>query len=231
MTKGGWPEALCFFKIPLYFHFVIKALTKLTHRKLSVAPLLQDEARLIELIAQGSEYAFTKLYDHYRPLIYSVAFRMLKSRELSEEILQDVFVKVWIKREELSEIKHFRNYIFFMARNLVFDRLKKQSYETGPLPTAGTNAAVSDADNRLLHQEYQLLLDKAILQLTDQQAQVYRLAKIEGLSHEQIAGRLHIKRSTVKRHVADALCSIRQYLKTHPGLDLSGLVVLLYIIS
>ena len=201
------------------------------------APLLPDEARLIELIAQGSEYAFTKLYDHYRPLIYSVAFRMLKSRDLSEEILQDVFVKVWIKRNELPKIQHFRGYIFFMARNLVFDRMKKQSYEAGALAAAGNNGAASGAvdgvgaDNRLLQQEYQLLLDKAIDQLTEQQAQIYRLAKIEGLSHEEIAGQLHIKRSTVKRHVADALREIRHYLKTYPGLGLGGVFILLYIIS
>ena len=197
---------------------------------------MPDEARLIELIAQGSEYAFTKLYDHYRPLIYSVAYRMLKSRDLADEILQDVFVKVWIKRNELPNIRHFRGYIFFMARNLVFDRLKKQSYEAGAMAAAGderaaSGDAVSGADNRLLQQEYQLLLDKAIDQLTVQQAQIYRLAKIEGLSHEEIAGQLHIKRSTVKRHVSDALREIRHFLKTYPGLDLGGVIILLYIIS
>ena len=197
---------------------------------MTVAPLLQDEAHLIELVTEGSEYAFTKLYDHYRPLIYSVAFRMLKSRDLAEEILQDVFVKIWIKRADLPGIKNFRNYIFFMARNLVFDHLKKRAYETRPLSAAETDAAVSDADNRLLQQEYQLLLDRAIDQLTGQQAHIYRMAKIEGFSHEEIAVQLHIKRSTVKRHVSDALCSIRHYLKEHPGLSLGGAFLLLFII-
>jgi len=192
-------------------------------------PLLQDESHLISLVSQDSEYAFTKLYDHYRPLIYSVAFRMLRSRELSEEILQDVFVKIWLKRGELSEIKQFRNYIFFMARNLVFDRLKKQAYESHPLPTTDTGPFISDTDNRLLQQEYQSIMDKAIDQLTDQQAFIYRLAKVEGLSHEEIAVRLHIKRSTVKRHVSDALRAIRFYLKEHPELCMGAAFLLLYI--
>ena len=154
---------------------------------------------------------------------------MLRSRELSEEILQDVFVKIWLKRGELSEIKQFRNYIFFMARNLVFDRLKKQAYESHPLPTTETGSFISDTDNRLLQQEYQSIMDKAIDQLTDQQAFIYRLAKVEGLSHEEIAVRLHIKRSTVKRHVSDALRSIRFYLKEHPELCIGAAFLLLYI--
>src|ERR1700755_2020207 len=83
-----------------------------------------------QLLADGSEYAFTQLFDHYRAKVYSIAWHFLKSPILAEEIVQDVFMKIWLKRQDLKEIQNTENYLFILTRNLIFDRMKGLSYET-----------------------------------------------------------------------------------------------------
>ena len=88
-----------------------------------------NEYELLRQLGAGSEYAFTRLFDHYRGTIYGVALKFLKSPVLAEEIVQDVFLKVWHKREEMAGVKNLDAYLFIMARNFIFDRIKKMSYE------------------------------------------------------------------------------------------------------
>ena len=82
------------------------------------------------MLKNGQEEAFTELFNYYRPAIYDVASRFLQSHALAEEMVQDVFLKVWLKRAEMSAIRNFNGYLFIMARNMIFDRIKKISYET-----------------------------------------------------------------------------------------------------
>lgn len=134
---------------------------------------------------------------------------------MAEEIVQDTFLKVWLKRGEALSILDFEAYLFTMTRNLVFDRLKKISYELDAKQALPTGPAYTeDADHRLRHHQYQQLLQAAINQLPPQQKQVYELAKVEGLSHEAIARKLNLARPTVKKHMALALQFIRQFLSS-----------------
>lgn len=168
------------------------------------------------MLADGSEYAFAKLYDHYRGKVYSVAWHFLKSPALAEEIVQDVFMKIWLKRQEFREVQQSENYLFVLARNLVLDRLRALSYEADSQrawPTRETYA--DDADHRLRHHQCAELLSEAVDRLPQRQREVYRMAKIQGLSQEAIAGELQLSRLTVKKHMAEALKFIRKYLGRH----------------
>lgn len=170
----------------------------------------------LNLLAQGSEYAFTQLFDHYRARIFSVALRFLKSRELAEEVVQEVFLKVWARRDEMVKVLNFEGYLFTMTRNEVFDRIKDIAKET----TAKREFAygirqVNDADHSLIEKQYEDLLQDAVDQLPPQQKQIFQLAKTEGLSHQAIAEQLDISRLTVKTHMAKALQTIRQSLHHH----------------
>jgi RNA polymerase sigma-70 factor (family 1) len=175
-----------------------------------------DEKRVLELLSQGSEYAFTQLFDRYRARIYSVSLRYLRSPVLAEEILQEVFLKIWIKRESLPQVLQFEAYLFAMARNLIFDGIKDLAEETTALKEFTRQFSSSHtSDNPLVEKQYEELLQKAVNQLPPQQKQIFRLAKIEGLSHQAIAEKLNISRLTVKRHMATALQSIRLQLQHH----------------
>ena len=175
-----------------------------------------DEKQVLEQLQQGSEYAFTQLFDHYSKQILHTALRFLKSRELAEEVVQEVFLKVWMRREDVSRADNFEGYLFTMARNQIFDGIKLIAKETTKkMEFARGVQNVSGTDDQLIEKQYQELLLKAVDLLPPQQKQVFNLAKVEGLSHQAIAEQLHISRLTVKAHMAKALQNIRQILQRH----------------
>lgn len=168
------------------------------------------------MLGGGSEYAFAKLYDYYRGKVYSVAWHFLKSPALAEEIVQDVFMKVWLKRQDFRDIQQPENYLFILARNLVLDRLRALSYEAAAQKGLPASTGITeDCDHRLRHHQCSALLSEAVNRLPQRQREVYRMAKMEGLSQEAIAGELQLSRLTVKKHMAEALKFIRKYLGRH----------------
>jgi RNA polymerase sigma-70 factor (family 1) len=175
-----------------------------------------EERRILEQLAQGNAFAFTLLFHHYRGRVYAVALRFLKSPELAEEIVQEVFLKVWTKRQDLLNIANFEAYLFTMARNIVFDFVKDLAREA--VKKKDFNDILRDgvgADQPLIEEQYDKLLQEVVSQLPPQQKQIFRLARVEGLSHQAIAEELHISRLTVKAHMAKALRTIRQNLQHH----------------
>lgn len=170
--------------------------------------------KVLELLAEGSQPAFNQLFDYYRARIYNAALRFLKSRELAEEVVQEVFLKVWLRREEWVRVLHFESYLFTMTRNQIFDGLKKLAQESAAKREfTHTIQPVNDTDNSLIERQYEELLLEVVNQLPPQQKQIFRLARIEGMSHQAIAEQLHISRLTVKTHMAKALHAIRQNLQ------------------
>ena len=176
---------------------------------------IHNEDELLFQLKNGDQEAFSRLFNHYRPVVYNVAYKFLKSPVLAEEIVQDVFLKIWLKRNEMDAIKDFNAYLFIMARNFVFDRIKKMSYETEARSVLKTETFFIDDTEYLVRQhECQQLLKEAIELLPPQQKSVYNLAKVEGLSQERIAEQMKLSKLTVKKHMAMALQAIRKYLDT-----------------
>ncbi len=172
-----------------------------------------NEPEILQRLKEGSESAFTQLFERYRVKLYSVAFKFLKSSVLAEETVQDVFLKIWLKRSELPVIKNFEGYLFIMGRNFIFDRIKKMAYEkVAQTNWNGETAFTEDAEYLIRRHQCELLLQKAIELLPPQQKQVYSLARKEGMSHEKIAEHMKLSRVTVKTHMAKALQNIRRYL-------------------
>ena len=175
-----------------------------------------DEKDDLKLLAQGNEGAFTRLFDHYRVRIFCVALKFLKSRVLAEEVVQEVFLKVWTRREQMADKLNFEGYLFTMARNQVFDGIKLIAKETTTKKEFALGVQhVVGTDHPLIEKQYQELLLEAVEQLPPQQRQIFQLAKIDGLSHQAIAEQLHISRLTVKTHMAKALQTIRLTLGRH----------------
>lgn len=175
-----------------------------------------NEYDLLRQLGTGSEYAFTRLFNKYRGTIYGVALKFLRSPVLAEEIVQDVFLKVWHKREEIALVKRLDAYLFIMARNIIFDRMKKISYEAADeISNLKEQSSADDTEYLVRQHQCQELLQQAINMLPVQQRQVYRFAKLEGLSHEIIAEKMQLSRHTVKKHMAMALQTIRKHIESH----------------
>lgn len=183
-----------------------------------LAAPLDNEIELLCRVAKGDETAFRLFFDHYWGKIYSVALSLTKSAELSEEIVQDVFLKIWLKKEQLPSIKKFESYLFIVARNHILNQLRsKSSYHpfTTHLEQYFTASVVSPEQEMLLKETNQLVY-QALEQLPPRQREIYQLSRNEGLDANTIARQLGISKLTVKSHMTKALQFIRHYLQPFP---------------
>jgi RNA polymerase sigma-70 factor (family 1) len=176
-----------------------------------------NEPELLRLTAAGSESAFKTLFDAYWDHIYSVAFHLTKSVPLAEDMVQDIFLKIWNHREKLSAIEDFDNYLFIIARNHIYNTLEKeQRHHRLRQPLLDwLDDQRETPEQHLLLKESTELFHQAIARLTPQQQAVWKMTRDQGLSHDQVAGELNISRNTVRNHIVNSLKSIREYLDGH----------------
>lgn len=181
-----------------------------------------EESTLISLLAQNSEYAFQLVFDRYRDNIYKVSMMYVKSPVIAEEIVQDVFLKLWFQRKNLAEIRSLESWLFTLTKNITLNCLRKIAYEWTAKEKWVKQNELSEntADHKLLNAEYRQLLQQAIDNLSPQQRQVYTLAKEQGLSYEAISEQLSISPLTVKTHMSRALASMRLFLKQNADLSI-----------
>jgi RNA polymerase sigma-70 factor (ECF subfamily) len=187
-----------------------------------------NEQKLIQLVAQSDEIAFGRLFDHYRNKIYTVALNLTHSTTVAEEIVEDVFLKVWSRRSTLNEIGNFNAYIYVIARNETYKILKQIGKNYKVVLLAEMDACLIDnrTDEYLISKEMTSLLQKAIDRLPHQQKQVYKLIKDGDLKRGEVAELLQIQPETVKFHLAQAMKNIRAYCMLHLSSSL-GLMLFL----
>ena len=177
------------------------------------------ERELLLCVSRGDEGAFTQLFNAYHQRLGLYVYRLTESRPLTQEIVQDVFVRVWLRREALSSVSSFNAYLFTAARNHTLNALKQVARQrSGQAQLEATLGALSSEPSDSDHgdidpvEDYRLLLDKAVEKLPGQQQKVYLLHRRQGLSHAEIALQLNLSVETVKKHMSLALRAIRQDL-------------------
>jgi RNA polymerase sigma-70 factor (family 1) len=182
---------------------------------------IYDEAQVLRSLAKGSEYAFTQLVHRYQARVFAAAFQILKSRENAQEIVQEVFCKVWTDREPFLRAENHEAYIFVMARNLALKFLRRLYNERSRQFqfTLEHSRVDTTAEHLLQEREYTEILKKTLDLLPPQQKQVYYLSKFEYMSHEEIAQKMSISAWTVSNHMKSALKFIRQRLDTVIGFN------------
>lgn len=190
---------------------------------------LHNETELLTAIATGSERAFATLFHAYRDKVYSAAFRLTHSGFLAEEVVQDVFLKLWVKREVLLEIAGFEDYLFIMTRNHVFSALKRMARQQQLVDDLQLEQPVAENTtyNRMLDLEIEEIVHQAVELLPAQQKQVYLMSKEQELKRDEIAKKLRISSETVKTHLARALRHIRAYSKLKLEISISWLLFFL----
>lgn len=171
------------------------------------------EKELLSLLAQGDEIAFTKLFYSYKDKLYSFLIHVTGSPDAAQDVLQDVFLKVWKDRQVFVGVDNLNAYLFRMAQNHAINGLRRQS-RTALILTeiAREERADHTAETILSGKEVQALLQQAVGRLTPQQRQVFELSRNQGLKYEEIAAQLNISVSTVRNHMVQALKQIREYI-------------------
>jgi RNA polymerase sigma-70 factor (ECF subfamily) len=179
---------------------------------------LYNENALLERVAQGDESAFRIVFDHYRDAIFAFALKVTRHESIAEEIVQDVFLKIWINRSGLGDVRNFADFLYIIARNHTFNSLRSLARERKLLIDTSADLQIAGVSTEaiIVQRDYDRLLLQAVAQLPPQQKLVYTLGRQQGLSREEIAAQLHISPGTVKVHMAQALRTLRAYFKNHP---------------
>ena len=168
-------------------------------------------------LTEGNESAFKQIYDRYWLGIYKTVKRYTKSQEVAEDIVQEIFTTLWNNRTHFTEVINIEYYLITMAKNLTYKTLRKMAFEKevrNHWSEEGLRTENVESD-AVLDQQYAQLIQHAVGLLPSQQKQIFQMAKVEGLSHKDIATQLKISHLTVKTHMAKALRTIRHYLQPH----------------
>lgn len=173
-----------------------------------------DDKLLFARIADGDEAAFRQLFAQYTPVVYPLIVQVTKSGPVAEDILQETFLRLWVHRDKLKEIRNPRAWILRIAYFRSFTYLRDQSIHIKAI-TALSAVETNPADAELLmaFKSTETLIRKAVDQLPRQQKQVYRLSRESGLKTGDIAREMGLSEQSVKNTLVRALKFIRDYLE------------------
>ncbi|WP_374164003.1 RNA polymerase sigma factor [Arcticibacter sp. MXS-1] len=173
-----------------------------------------SEKELVGLLQQGHEGSLRVLYDMHIKKLHYFVLRTAKVRELAEDVVQDVFVKIWENRSQLDPDQSFRSFLYTVARNHLLNLLKRLQHESGILDEIRRHASASENTTELQvdYSESNVLLIEAISRLPQQCKEIFVRCKMQGLSYRQVASELNITEGTVNSQMVKALRSIRQYI-------------------
>ena len=173
--------------------------------------ILPNENDLFNQMARGSVSAFTEIFYHYTQSLYSFILIKTKSEDLTEEIIQEVFIKIWDKREKFSEVENFESYLYTLASNKIYDFYRKMASEDKLKKIVFQSMKdYSNITTETLDLKYsQEELTKALERLPPQQKKIFLLSRQQGLNHMEIAEQLQISPSTVNNHLTVALRSLK----------------------
>ncbi|MDT3401949.1 RNA polymerase sigma factor [Mucilaginibacter terrae] len=170
---------------------------------------------IITLLKQGDTQAFGLVYDQYSSPLLAKILRMVKDTDSAEELLQDVFLKVWNNRERIDPSQSFKSWIYAIAINVVYDYYRKLSRDARLQQELINHFAEiynSDSDDELIFEKRREILDKALAQLPPQRLAVFRLCRLEGKSYQEAAEELGISSSTVSNHLVQATKTVKEFI-------------------
>ncbi|WP_316811771.1 RNA polymerase sigma factor [Pedobacter heparinus] len=189
----------------------------------------KDEHSLLQLVSSGNEEAFTVLYERSRLRIYLFIKKYLKSSQLSDDICQNVFLKIWEHKEELNVISSFHAYAFTIAKRQCLDFLKRAAVEQTAMNLILQAYPMDNnvVEENLQYDEYLHFIDKTLLRLPLQSQEVFKLCRQQYKSYDEAAEILGISRHAIKKHMVRSMKVLRTAAESELGISMSILFVFL----
>ncbi|SHM46140.1 RNA polymerase sigma-70 factor, ECF subfamily [Chitinophaga jiangningensis] len=190
---------------------------------------ITEDRELFSRIASGDEYAFRLLYHRYNAVLAKGVKKMLRSDTAAAEVLQEVFLKVWLQRDTLVNIENPGGWLYTLAANFSLSQLRLQAREkvrTEDLPADDIQDNL-DLSEKFYAKELQSILRDAIAALPVSRRQVFMMSMQDGKSRREIADALDISENTVKNQLLSARRFVREYLEQKTGNPLPLLLIAL----
>jgi RNA polymerase sigma-70 factor (family 1) len=187
---------------------------------------------LFQLIAEGDENAFRMIFHRYNKKFYPFILSLLKSEEDARDVIQDIFLKLWVQKDSLSAIENPGAWLRTLSSNAAYDFLRKAAtYQTKRMNLQGlTEENPSEFWQKWDAKETREILNEAIEKLPLRRRQIFKLSKIDGYSRKEIAEKLDISENTVRNQLVEAVDFVQTYLQQNNLSSLVSLSVLLIIL-
>nr|WP_293838999.1 RNA polymerase sigma-70 factor [uncultured Arsenicibacter sp.] len=184
-----------------------------------------NEDQLVVALQDGNQEAFAEIYDRYWRLLYRLAYKKLRSRETAEELVQDLFVSIWTKRNQTT-IRELRPYLLTALRFSIINHIESLrvhdrfiAYYESFLHQPATEPA-----DELSLQDLTDAVERCLLTLPEKSQQVFRMSRFEYLTIPEIAQRLDLSEKTVEYHLTRSLKVVRENLRNLGSLALFFLI-------
>jgi len=181
--------------------------------------LTGGDSQILEAIKRDDNGAYEMVFrEYYRPMA-AYAFRFLNSLPESENIVQEVFLRLWQKRREIMITSSLQNYLFRSVKNQCINHIEHVKIKTGY-----QDMVINHETNRVEYNEFFLefglkkKIETAIAALPEKRQEIFRLAREDGLKYREIADRLEISVKTVETQMTLALKQLRESLKEYKNL-------------
>jgi RNA polymerase sigma-70 factor (ECF subfamily) len=198
----------------IFQYFYVQALLVQLSTKLPY-----EEGELLLRIAEGDEQAFGQLFEQYRSPFYHTCLQLTGSRDVSEEVVQETFIRIWEKRDHLRDLQYPKGYLYKIFQNVLFSYFRyvaNQRKVQGSFIQYYEQQGSDEGLHHKLRQEAQLaLIEESLQHLTPAQLKVFRLIRQEGLSRKEAAAQLGISPNTVRNLLAEGMRVLKQH---HPGI-------------
>lgn len=161
------------------------------------------------------EFLFSDIFRQHEHKLYTLILRLTKSDQAAKDILQEVFLKLWLQRDNLSTINNIEAWLYRITENKIIDFLRKTSADNRLKKKLWNDLqhSADDMGQRLENKEYNQILRKAIDRLPAQRKLIYRMNKEDGMNYEQIASELQISKHTVKNQLFSAIQELRKFFR------------------
>ncbi|TVT41584.1 RNA polymerase sigma-70 factor [Hymenobacter setariae] len=173
-----------------------------------------SDADLLAALCADDEGSFAEIYQRYCYRLFELAYRKLKSREIAEELVQDLFENLWNRRAS-QQIDKLEQYLFSALRYRIINYIKGQQVRAGyelycRLASSEADTATEEA---LAHNELSAALLASIRKLPDKTREIFQLSRLEQYSVAEISGRVNLSEKTVEYHLTKSLKLLRNYLR------------------
>lgn len=186
-----------------------------------------QEKELLFRMKNGDMLAFDEIFWLYQKAVYGNALKIVRNNQLAEDIVQEVFIRLWEKRESIDIERSVGGWLFVSSYNRAVNELKKKLRESLAIQQMQEKDTEEDAEPDLSGIQLNIL-EKAIAQLSAQKRRVFELCKLQGRSYEEASREMGISKHTVKEYLSGAVRSIKEYALKYPETG-AGLIFLLLI--
>lgn len=170
----------------------------------------------LALLIKGEEKeAFSELFERYAPRIFKFALSYLKDRNDAEEIVQNVFLKIWEKRNSVKASKSIKSLLFKITVNKIYDFIRRKNIEHKFQNYTLLNQSKNENNswNYVIYKELQQTIFTLVTRLPRQQQKIFNLSKMEGLSNDEISVKLGLSKRTVENDLYRAVSFLKQNFK------------------